>query len=71
MEKCGVGSDTVLGQACRRIPGSGKESCYLEQDAQGTPTERLDSLGNFVKRQGNCPFQADVLDDIRQRKIEE
>lgn len=71
MEKCRVGLDTVLGQACRRIPGDGKESCYLYRDVQGTPTERLGSLGNFVKRQGNCPFQADVLADIRQRKIEE
>lgn len=61
----------MLGQACRRILGEGKGSCYLYQDAQEAPTERLSSLENFVRRQVDCPFQADVLADIRQRKIEE
>jgi len=68
MEKCGISKDTVIGQACRRIPGAEKESCYLWREAQGEPKETIKSLKSFVERHPECPFQNETLDYIRQKR---
>ena len=62
MERCGISEDTVIGQACRRIPGKGKESCYLWQEVQREPKETRDLLKSFVEKHPECPFQKKILE---------
>jgi hypothetical protein len=67
MKECELPANTVIGQACRRIPGAEKESCYLWLEAQGEPKKTIKSVESFVERHPECPFKNETLDYIKQQ----
>ena len=69
MESCGFSKDTVIGYACRRIPGKEKESCYLWREAQGESRDTINRLELFVKNHPECPFQNETLENINFRGL--
>lgn len=70
MKECEVPENTVLGKVCRLNPGSGKESCYLLSEVEGETGKNVGYLEPLVKRALGCPFQKDVLERIKEKKLQ-
>lgn len=68
MKECGIPEDLLIGYMCRRIPGTGKESCYLWQAAQRESAQTIGDLRTVIERHPECPFQKEVLVYIEQRR---
>lgn len=64
MKECEVPQDTVMGKTCRRILGSGIESCYLWSEVEGESMETVKYLQSLVDRASGCPFQQKALERI-------
>lgn len=65
MERCNISANTLVGLACRLIPGDREESCYLWQEVQGEPNETRKLLEPLVKRHPECLFQKETLEAIK------
>lgn len=70
MKECRIPGNTVLGEACRLIPGTGKESCYFWLDVEGESEKTVECLEPLVNRTLGCLFQQDVLERIKEKKTE-
>lgn len=56
-----MSEDMIMGNACKRIPGLGIESCYLWQEAQGETKETINAFRPMVERHPDCPLQKEIL----------
>ncbi len=61
MKGCEVSKDTVIGNACGRIPGTGSAFCYLLSEVRGEDRETVKDLKPTVERALGCPFRQDAL----------
>lgn len=67
MKGCEVSKGTVIGEACRQIPGTGQEACYFWREVEGESGETVEDLRPLIERISGCPFQQNTLDRIREK----
>lgn len=70
MKECGDPEDTALREICRRIPGTGEESCYLWLQVKEESGKTVGRLEPLVSRTSGCPFRQKVLERIREKKLQ-